>query len=896
MDPVLVAVRVLAPAVTGGGRQLYRRLRIARGAWDAKAWDRAVRNLAADCEALRRSEFGWIDDRRWMRATEAAAEALTATGCLDARVTLRQAMDPGRLAAHVLALDERRPDRADVRDVPGAYERIVELACAELVACVRRSPEFPSAVAVEQLGRLERIEQFVTPPSDADLLDFEQRYCAGVARTLDRMELFGVTLKDPDFRYPMSTAYVSLAADEPGSTGTLGTRIEDVLAGRRRVLVRGEAGSGKTTLLHRLAVWAARDGFPTRLSDREGVVPFFLPLRHFSFAAADPGALPAPENFLDHTGSMLRAELPPGWVRDLLRTGRAMVLIDGVDEIPDAQRTRLTDWITELCAQYPRAWIVATSRPTAISSQWLATEGFVSVRLLPMEIVDQRAFVEHWYGAVRADPREGQPSHDAYKADLLGKLLTYRHLRRLAANPLLCALICTLHRERRMEVPADRIKLYQAALEMLLARRDQDRGVFTPVAAALGDRAQEAITQQFACWMVRNGHSEVPRRTAEEQIGRYLARTSRPVLAPAEALDYLLVRSGVLREPSPGYVDFVHRTFQEFFAARQLLEDGDLGLLVENADADDRWREVFTMAVGLARERERDRLIDELLCRAWSNPRKRDNLLLLAADAVDNSPTLDPKLRASVMWGSASLLPPATVEQARQLATLGEVVLDALSVPKLPIHAPTIELAAAVGGDMALEHLAGFAELTKDAFIWDADDLIRLLLGAARSFPFPAYGERVLSRCHVPEGMSVGISSMFDIEQYSYLNPVPSEVVLHTADWATGPPADFVSSLRRLVVEHVVQREPAFDFDLSHACPRLEELEIRLAVPSGAWAERLARVAGARDVAGLRGMLAETGLTLPWGRGRTLRVSLTPTEHNRRTRLYLFDWPVDADE
>jgi len=838
VDPVVLAARALAPALTGGGKYLHGRLRIRRSAWDARTWDKAVRALAADCGALRHSEFASMDDAAWARAVEAAAEALTAMDRIDGRLTLRQAMNPGSLAQHVLDVDARRPDRADVRDIRDAYARIVELACVELVGHVRRSPEFPSAVAIEQLARLERIEELVEPPGAARLLDFERRYRESVARTLDRLELFGVTLKDPDFRYPMSTAYVSLSVestDDSAATRPFRQRIEDVLVGRRRVLVRGEAGSGKTTLLQRLAVWAARDGFPPELAERTGTVPFFLPLRHFSFTDEAPG----PEDFLDHTGRMLSAEQPEGWVRSLLHTGRAMVLIDGLDEIAGNRRMRVADWIAELCAQYPRAWFVVSSRPSAIPREWLADQHFVSVRLQSMEIADQRAFIEHWYGAVPAEVSDDQASPRAYREDLVDKLLTRRHLRRLAANPLLCALICALHRERRMEVPDDRIKLYEAALEMLLVRRDQARKVVAAEAALLGDRAQEAMLRQFACWMVRNDYTEVTREQARDRLGRYLARTAGADLDTDRVLTHLLERSGVLREPSPGYVDFVHRTFQEFLAARQLLDDGDLGLLVKNADEDDRWREVFTMAVGLGRERERDQLIRELLGRARRSRRHRDNLLLLAADAVGNAPTLDPRLRVEVARRSASLLPPATVAQARRLATLGEVVLDRLPPPTLPLHRPTVELAKSVGGAIALEFLGRVATLTRTASDEDATEVTSVLLGASWAFSPQDYGAAVLARLRVPDTVVLRASSPVDIEQFRHLRNAPM-VHVHTEFWSGHAlPVTLASSFRRVRVVHTVTGGGPVTIELPRNPPapsdpsRLEQVVIDVRFDSG---------------------------------------------------------------
>ena len=57
-------------------------------------------------------------------------------------------------------------------------------------------------------------------------------------------------------------------------------------------------------------------------------------------------------------------------------------------------------------------------------------------------------------------------------------------------------------------------------------------------------------------------------------------------------------RSGLLREPAAGRVDFVHRTFQEYLAAKAAVDNDEIGLLVTNAH-DDQWREVVVMAAGM---------------------------------------------------------------------------------------------------------------------------------------------------------------------------------------------------------------------------------------------------------------------------------------------------------
>ncbi len=45
-----------------------------------------------------------------------------------------------------------------------------------------------------------------------------------------------------------------------------------------------------------------------------------------------------------------------------------------------------------------------------------------------------------------------------------------RPIRNLATNPLVCATICALHRDRKKQIPAERMRLYAACCEMLLER------------------------------------------------------------------------------------------------------------------------------------------------------------------------------------------------------------------------------------------------------------------------------------------------------------------------------------------------------------------------------------------------------------------------------------------
>ena len=140
-------------------------------------------------------------------------------------------------------------------------------------------------------------------------------------------------------------------------------------------------------------------------------------------------------------------------------------------------------------------------------------------------------------------------------------------------------MICALHRERREQLPSERLSLYRECWEMLLGR---DRGRFIrhdPGYPDLADAQKLSILQDLAYWMMRNGYADVPTRTAAWRIGAKLAPFDRPDIPADGVTQHLVERSGLIREPIEGRVDFTHRTFQEFLAAMEVVKQEGLRIL-----------------------------------------------------------------------------------------------------------------------------------------------------------------------------------------------------------------------------------------------------------------------------------------------------------------------------
>ncbi|MFJ4949057.1 NACHT domain-containing protein [Streptomyces sp. NPDC088760] len=659
------------------------------------------------------SRYATLPEHERLAAMTAVQDTFAAAGPLDAGRLFAADLDPGRLAAEL-----ERPPAGLAERGRDLYGELLALCCAHIVEQLTAEPSFPARAAVEQTRRSGALLRQRTGSAEAGFLGFEQRYADFVAEAHSRLELYGVTLGDRRrAEWPLETAYLSLGVTgqhryEPHAEGVgaapPAVRVEQALADCHRLVLRGQAGSGKSTLLQWLALNAARRSFGAELADWNRCVPFVLRLRAFN----TPEGLPMPEEFLPAAGVPLRA--PEGWTEELLAAGRALVLVDGVDEVPQRLRGRTEHWLRSLITAFPEARYVVTTRPSAVPDGWLATQGFSTHTLLPMDRDDIKAFVRHWHEAARREcPSDGERDLlDRYEESLHEAVSTRRDLGRLATNPLMCALLCALNRDRRMHLPRARKELYDAALDMLLVRRDTEREITSVEGLVLSRDEQTALLQRLAYWLIRNGQAEAARQDVVGMLDEWLAAMPQ-VRGQGDAeqvFTHLLNRSGLLREPVPGAVDFVHRTFQDYLGAKAAVEARDFGVLVRNAH-DDQWDDVVRMAVGHARVEERGRLLRQLLRRADRTARHRERLVLLAAASLEHAPELDPVVRAEVEERAGALMPPYTSKQAEALARAGELVLELLPGPEGLTEreaGAVVRTARLIGGDAALRVISRF--------------------------------------------------------------------------------------------------------------------------------------------------------------------------------------------
>ncbi|WP_314619614.1 NACHT domain-containing protein [Streptomyces stackebrandtii] len=606
-------------------------------------------------------------------------------------------------------------------------ESMTEWACLHILEFFTQRSTFVARSLVEQTrGQAElitKIDEVIrrTPRADGRDAEFERRYLAHLAKKHGRLTIYGIDLHDSPDRWPLDVAYLSLEATgaAPAAGVTAGStsgatdhltpprhepvpvRADLALVRHDKVLLRGMAGAGKTTLVQWLTTSAAAQEPADGMGYLHGRIPFVLPLRALTRHGE---RLPSPDRFLSAAGCPLTA--PEGWADRVLAAGRGLVLVDGIDEIPEAERGRARDWLRGLLDTYEgNRWLV-TSRPTAVRDDWLAPEGFTELTLSPMTGAEVTTFVRRWH-------RAAGPEAAPYEQPLLDALRTTEHVAQLATNPLMCGLVCALHRDRRGFLPRGRKALYEAALSMLLSRRDRERDMGAPSGLVLDEAPQIQLIQRLAYWLTLNGRTQLDRAHAESIVAEAVpAVQEASAHDPGAVFTHLLHRSGLLREPSADTVEFVHRTFQDYLAAKALVDRWDIGVLVRHA-ADDQWEDVIRMAVGHARPRECAEILRELLTAAdaTEDRRTRLRLVILAATALEHATEVVPEVRQELLARTAEVIPPRSSAEARELAGVGRLVLDLLPGPEgLSDKDAQIVVTAAthVASDAAIPYLARF--------------------------------------------------------------------------------------------------------------------------------------------------------------------------------------------
>lgn len=420
------------------------------------------------------------------------------------------------------------------------------------------------------------------------------------------------------------------------------------------------ATPAKTTLLRYLALLYARDlaegthQTHEKLGlDESGALPILLALRqigsylkeHYPNDDGTEGHAIL-LHFLVQTLKYERIEVPAEFFDEWLNSGRAAVMLDGLDEVADpALRRRVSRLVDAFTRAYSGCRYVVTSRIVGYTDASQLTENFATTTVRDFTLDDVRTFLSQWHRLVAVGQMGAGDVAETYAArqtrQLLDAIEQNERVRELAINPLMLTVIALIHRDR-VKLPDRRAELYQEAVDVLLGKWDEARGVQESL--TLNDRPfdisdRRLVLQHLALAMHERNIKEIDaeplREILAQQLGGAVTEPREREATVARFLNVIQERTGLLIARAEGSYAFSHLTFQEYLAALCIAGRDDYVEYTLRNTGNEWWREVILLEAGCLSTQSKEKTTR--LIRAIADARKEPELyhnLALAAECV----------------------------------------------------------------------------------------------------------------------------------------------------------------------------------------------------------------------------------------------------------------------
>ncbi|MCP4213675.1 MAG: hypothetical protein GY765_03415, partial [bacterium] len=245
------------------------------------------------------------------------------------------------------------------------------------------------------------------------------------------------------------------------------------------------------------------------------------------------------------------------------------VLLDGLDEVPEVIRPHLIDMLHRFQFGCKGNRFLITGRPHGIEGRGVRCFGKYVKDLEPLDRKRSSDFIHRWFRAVSG---KGRGPADANATAMINEIRHHERAEEVfTGNPLLLTALCVFYMVGGKRIPDQRADLYERIVDNLLFRRfhnpadtDRESRVLEYLMLLAYRMHKYNLKTMEACDAVALLKEKHPRREGEA-VNEYKKRLE----VEFESIE---PQCGVLNRVAGGEVEFSHLSFQEFLAAKYMLD------------------------------------------------------------------------------------------------------------------------------------------------------------------------------------------------------------------------------------------------------------------------------------------------------------------------------------